>query len=363
MNILICNWRDPKHPLAGGAEVSLLEHAKYWQKKGAQITWFASSFDKVKKDEIIDGIRIIRRGSHYTVHLWAFLEYLKGTFHDCEIIIDCFHFLPFFTPLYMRDKKIIALIHEVAKEIWFKNLPWVFAKIGYHLEEYFFMSYKRIPFITVSKSTQEDLEDVGVPKKNITVIHNGVRLPKFGKKARDPRPTVLFLGRIAKDKGIEDVVKAYNICYQKNKNIKLVIAGQEEKKGFLHGLLRKFKGNIESLGFVTEKKKYELMQKAWVLLHASIKEGWGLTIIEANCVGTPAIGYNVAGLRDSIQGNKTGLLVDPNPQALAIAIEKLMNDKDLYKKLCANAKEWSGKFNWEKSGKESWKVLQYVNER
>ena len=95
MNILILNWRDPKHPLAGGAEISLLEHAKYWKKKGATITWFASTFPGAKKKEQFDGISIVRKGSHYTVGFWAFYFYLTKKIKGFDIVIDCFHFLPF----------------------------------------------------------------------------------------------------------------------------------------------------------------------------------------------------------------------------------------------------------------------------
>jgi hypothetical protein len=60
MKILILNWRDPMHPLAGGAERSVLEHAKYWKNMGAEITWFASAFPGSKNRDIVSGIQIIR---------------------------------------------------------------------------------------------------------------------------------------------------------------------------------------------------------------------------------------------------------------------------------------------------------------
>ena len=360
MKILILNWRDPRHPLSGGAEISLLEHAKYWQKKGSEITWFASSFDKSPNEEVIEGIGIIRRGSHYTVHLWAFIEYMNGTFKNYTVVIDCFHFLPFFTPLYMNDKKIIALINEVAGVIWFKNLRLLLACAGYLLEPLFFLPYKNVQFITASESAKTDLYKMHIPKRNVTIIRHGISVPPKIKDPKTKNPTISFVGRVSYDKGIDDIFKTLILVKEHFSSVKLFIAGKEEKNNMIKELIKKYtlrKDDIQYFGYVSEKMKYSILQKTWILVHASIKEGWGLTVIEANSVGTPVIGYNVAGLRDSIQDKKTGLLVDPNPQALAAGIEKLLTDKNLYRKLCSNAKKWAKKFDWEKSGKESWAMI------
>ena len=142
MNIVILNWRDIKHPLAGGAEISLFEHAKYWVQKNAQVTWFSSSIKGRVDSENIKGITVIRRGSHYTVHIHALVYYLNGRLGKPDVIIDCFHFLPFFTPLYVRRTKVVALINEVARNLWFSNLPIIFSIIGYHLEDWFFKVYR-----------------------------------------------------------------------------------------------------------------------------------------------------------------------------------------------------------------------------
>lgn len=363
MNILILNWRDLKHPLAGGAEIALLEHATYWQKKGAEITWFGSSFTGAKDKETINGITYLRKGSQYTVHFWAFLYYLQNKLGKQDIVVDCFHFLPFFTPLYFRKTKIIVLIHEVAKEVWFKNLPWVLAVIGSHVEPLFFKLYKQIPFITVSNSTKKELVTVGIEEKNIQVIENGISIPKVKKFSKEKDPTILFLGRIAKDKGIEDAIEAFTHIYKKDNKTQFWIAGSGDVK-YIQRLksshIQNLTSNIKFYGFVSEQKKYELLQKAWVLVHPSTREGWGLTVIEANSVGTPVVGYDVPGLRDSIQDKKTGLLVRSNADSLAEGVSKLIEDKKLYEKLSSNAKIWSKRFDWQKAGAKSWSMLKEI---
>lgn len=371
MRILILNWRDINNPLAGGAEISLFEHAKFWRKKGAEITWLSSSFLGAKKEEYIEGIKIIRRGSLFTVHLYAFLYFIRNLKNNTDIIIDNFHFIPFFSIFYKGKKiKTIAFIHEVATDIWFDNLSRPLAFIGYHLEPFFFKFYRNTIFITVSDSTKKELMEFSIPKKNIFVIHNGLRTPKLTLSNYQKDPVILFLGRISKDKGILDALKAFLIINSKCKESAMLVAGKEEGKDSFKKALDCLGGDfniikkIKYLGYVSEKVKFELLNKALIVIHPSKKEGWGLTVIESNSVGTPVVGYKVSGLKDSISHLNTGLLTDHNtPQDLADNVLSLINNKKLYDKLSVNATKWAKKFCWNKTGLESWKLLKNIYER
>lgn len=362
MNILILNWRDLKHPLAGGAEVSLTRHAQYWRSRGEQITWFSSYFKGAKKEETVDGIRYIRRGNHYTVVLHFLLYCIKNNL-SIDTIIDCFHFVPFFTPLYIKNKKIIALIHEVAGNVWFENLFFPFALVGYLLEPFFIRLYKNSLFITVSDSTKKDLEKIGIRKKNIRLIHNGVSPFELkGKITKEKLPTLVFLGRLSKDKGIEDALLMVELLKRDHNTLQLWIIGKFENKKYERRIKKllddfKVKKNCTLYGYVNEDMKGTLLKKAWLLIHPSIREGWGLNVIEANSVGTPAIGYNVQGLRDSINNGKTGLLVEPDAISLANGVEDLILDRGRLKQLSKNSVEWSKNFSWDVAIKESYKIV------
>jgi glycosyltransferase involved in cell wall biosynthesis len=362
MNILILNWRDLKHPLAGGAEVSLTRHAQYWLSKGENVTWFSAYFDGAKEEEVIDGVRYIRRGNHYTVFLQFFLYYLRNK-PSVDTIIDCFHFVPFFTPLFVRRKKIIALIHEVAGDVWFENLFFPFALMGYLLEPFFIRLYGKNLFITVSDSTKKDLEKIGIKKKNIRLIHNGVSAFKLkGKIVKEKLPTLVFLGRLSKDKGIEDALLMVELLKREHSNLQLWIIGKFENKKYERRIKRllddfKVKKYCTLYGYVNEDMKGKLLKRAWLLIHPSVREGWGLNVIEANSVGTPAIGYNVQGLRDSIINGKTGLLVEPDAISLANGVEDLILDKEKLRQLSRNSIEWSKNFSWEVAVRESYKIV------
>lgn len=368
MNILVLNWRDPSHPLAGGAEIALFEHIKFWKKKEANIVWYASSSKGLKKEDVIDGIKILRKGSHYTVALHFLWDRLHGKFQETDVVIDCFHFIPYFSPLVCKNEKIIAFIHEVAGSVWFKNIFFPLNILGYILEPIVIRFYKNRQFITVSKSTELELRAVGISSRNIYIINNGIHVPKLINKCqKETTPTIIFVGRLSKDKGIEDAVTAVKMITERLGNISFWIVGKAENHEYEVKLKQmvsdlKLQNNCVFFGFVTEEKKFELMSRAWVLVHPSKKEGWGLNVIEANYVETPAVGYNVAGLKDSIVDNKTGLLTNSDPASLVGGIEKLLTDSNTRKAIGKNAAQWAKNFNWEDAGKQSWKLLGKIYE-
>src|SRR5258706_4671434 len=171
MNILIFSWRGPKHPNAGGAELSTQEHAKALVKAGHKVTLFTSSFKGGKSEEWINGVHIIRKGSDvFGVNIEAFFWYLFGNHLNFDLVIDQFHGIPFFTPLYVKVKKL-GFIHEVAKEVWWLN-PWpkplnlIPGILGSLLEPLIFkLLYRQIPFMTVSQSATKDMVKLGIPAR------------------------------------------------------------------------------------------------------------------------------------------------------------------------------------------------------
>lgn len=372
MNILIFSWRGPKHPNAGGAEISTHEHAKGWVKAGHDVTLFTSAFKGCKKREIIDGFQVIRRGGQvFGVHIEAIKWYLFSKHPEFDLVVDQFHGIPFFTPLFIKAKKL-AFIHEVTKEIWGLNpLPWPFnrvsALIGEAFEPLVFkLLYKSIPFMTVSDSTRNDLIRWEIPKKNITVIHNGLSAPKkVNLFKKEKEKTLIFLGALNKDKGIEVALKIFGLISQiKKDKWKFWVVGKSAA-GYLKILkLQSRKLGIEKKitfwGFVNAERKFEFLSRAHLAVNPSVREGWGLVVIEAASVGTPTIAFDVPGLKDSIKNNKTGLLSDQSTDSFAKKIEFILNNKDEYKRMCKNAYLWSKKFIWEDSAEKSIKLLTKV---
>ncbi len=362
LRILILNWRDPAHPLAGGAEYSMYEHALYWRKKGAHVTWVGSAFEGAKKNETKKGIKFLRMGSHFTVHLKTFFRYMRGEFRDADIVIDCFHFVPYFTPLYVRNKSIVAWINEPAKNAWFKNIFFPASLIGFIFEPLFFVPYRKAQFVTSAKSIKKELIKLGV--RRIKVIPHGIEILDMDRIKKEQSLTLIYLAQITEDKGIENALRAFSIISHKSEIINPVlwVVGKAPDSKYLKKVKKlvrdlKLVKNVKFFGYVDKRQKFTLLKKAWILVHPSVREGWGLNVIEAAGVGTPSVGYDVVGLRDSIKNGKTGLLSEENPEDMAEKCMKLVRDRDFYDKLSVNAKEHANSFSWQKAGKKSLQII------
>lgn len=364
MKILILNWRDNGHLKAGGAELVTMEHAKGWVECGHSVTWLTSFYKGAKKDEIIDGVYMMRRSGSLLIYVWGFFYTLfRGQKYD--VIIDEIHAIPFFTPLSTKTKKI-AFIHEVAGQIWDYMAPFPLNKIGKMFERFYFPLYRHIPFWTDAPSTINELNQMGIPKKNIIAIPCPIsRHISLSKGKKELTPTFIFVSRVVAMKGIEDVIKAFGFIVKELQHAKLYIVGggEESYLNSLKKLIREHNldKSIIFLGKVNENKKIEYMNKSHILLHASIKEGWGLVVLEAASQGTPAVVYNVAGLRDVVKNKKTGIVLENNsPQHLAFETIKLYNDKKRYKKYQEEGLNWVTSLTWDYSIKQSEELLQKV---
>lgn len=367
MNILVFSWRDPKHPLSGGAEQVMHEHMKGWVKSGHKVTLFSSSISGLAKKETLDGIEIIRDGYQYLgVQLKGFLYYLKNG-SKFDFIVDQFHGVPFFTPLFVRKPKL-AVIQEPATKVWFLNplprpLNWIIGLIGFLGEPFIFLFYRNIKFMTGSESAKKDVQKFGIPAKNITVVPHGVVLPdKLKIFEKEKIPTITFLGILSKDKGIEDAIRSFSIINNVG-DYQFWVIGKPETEEYGRKIKRMvsdlgFEKKVTFWGFVTQEKKFELLSKSHIMVNPSIHEGWGLVNIEANSVGTPVIAYNVSGSVDSISNEENGIICqENNPGGLAKEVIELMENKRRLDNLSKSAITWSKNFSWERSKKLSLNLL------
>ena len=366
MNILILSWRDPKHPSAGGAEQVILEHAKGWKGAGNEVIWFSSRFPNSKEEEALEGIKIIRRGYQYLgVQISAPFYYLRNK-SNIDFVIDQFHGIPFFTPLYVQKPKL-AILQELAREVWFLNelpfpLNYLVGLVGYLFEPFIFLFYRKVPFMVGSVSAKKDLEKVGIPKRNITVVSHGVLVPKINHKTQKEKiNTITFLGALTRDKGIEDAIYTFSILNKKGKFQFWIIGDGEEK--YTQKLKKRAKElglvkNIKFWGFVDEEKKFTLLSRSHILINPSVREGWGLVNIEANFVGVPVVAYKSAGLIDSVKNGESGLFCDKNsPESLANMVRELLNSKKMYMHLNLGAKKWANNFDWKRSQRKSLNLI------
>ena len=384
MRILIFSWRDIKHPKAGGAEQVMNEHAKGWVKAGHGVTHFSAKMDGLLSSETIDGIKFVRAGHQYLgVIIAGFFYYLRNR-NRIDLIVDEFHGVPFFTPIYSRKPKIIV-IQEVARKVWFLNplpwpLNWIIGFVGYLGEPFVFLFYKNTQFMTGSESAKKDISKFGIQPKNITVVPHGVitpRLQAFGSEAQARRvtgnrlqlrnkKTITYLGVLSRDKGIEDAIKCFKILNQSGEYNFWVI-GKPETESYRRKIKQmvsdlKLEDKIKFFGFVSQQQKFKLLSKAHLLVNPSVREGWGLVNIEANSVGIPVVAYRSPGLIDSVKDGVSGIICSENsPENLAKNVWMILGKGDLYEKLSRGAVSWSKNFNWKKSRKLSLNLINSLN--
>lgn len=348
-----------KHPHAGGSELYFYEMAKEWVKKGHEVTWFSPAVHGAGKEEIESGIHFIRKGNKASVYLWAAYEYLKRLRHQADIIIDLENGIPFFTPLYSRKKKVLH-IHHLHKDQWYREYHFPITQLGRFLEEVLMPKvYKKVKVITLAKSWAEEIEKEGIGKEKPMTVAPGITFCKYKKTAKTKFPSLLFLNRVRKYKGIEVLIDAAALL--KNiENLKVYVAGEGEDLKRVKKISKEkgLEKKIIFLGRVSEEKKSEFMQKAWIFVNPSFKEGWGIVNIEANYHGTPVIGSDAPGIKDSVKNGQTGLLFEKgNAQDLAQKINALFNNKKLREKMGRNAVKWAENFAWRKKAEEYLNLL------
>lgn len=321
MRILILNWKDLAHPAAGGAEVFTEEVARALVRRGHDVTFFAAAAPGRPEHEDVHGVSIVRRGSRLGVYRAARRFWADQASHPYDIVIDEINTRPFMTPRWLHDTPIVALIHQLAREIWFYETPFPVAVLGrYVLEPMWLRAYRDVPALTVSQSSAESLRRYH-GWRDVTVVPEGSTPHPVPDVEKEPQPTLVFVGRLVAMKRPEDVIEAFKALETRGFGGRLWMIGDGPLRERLEPHAP---SGVEFLGRLNRDALLERLARAHVLVATSVREGWGLNVSEAAACGTPAIAYAVPGLVDSVHASG-GLVVDSTPGALALALENFFN--------------------------------------
>ncbi len=347
MRFLMLNWRDPKNPISGGAERVTLAHLAALVERGHQVYWYTYDFPGGAREEMFQGIKIVRGGGKASAIFKAIAWYRRQEKFD--LVIDQHHGLPWFAPWWCKTN-CVAYIHEVLGPIWYAFYPRPISTIGRWQERWIHGLYRNVPFWTPSESTKEDLAAHGI--RDVTVIANGidtVPLATLEEKPLQAPLRLICVSRVEPNKRVDHVVRAMKILTQRNVAAQLTIVGDGESKPGLEQLTKdlRLEDKVCFTGWLTEEQKYAELQQAHLLIHTSMREGWGLNVIEANAMGTPAAVYPVGGLVDSTVPGQTGLVTTAEtPESLANALAEIVKTPEVYTRYRVNAWERSKTFSW-----------------
>jgi glycosyltransferase involved in cell wall biosynthesis/O-antigen/teichoic acid export membrane protein len=355
LRILILNWRDIVNPESGGAEVFTHEVAKRWVEQGHEVSLLTSRFPSGRAMEVIDGVRITRVGRlrRGTYHLMV--QRRLAALSGFDVVLDEINTVPFFTPLWQDHlPPTVALIHQLADDVWDAEIPRALAMIGRRVEPHLLRMYRDVPVATVSSSTMTDLGRLGL--RDVRVVLEGRdEAPPMRHIFKEAVPTFVFIGRLAANKRPDHAIEAFGRIRRSLPDAKLWVIGRGAMERDLRATAPE---GVEFLGRVSREEMYERMARAHCLLVPSVREGWGLVITEANGVGTPAVGYDAPGIRDAIRPGRTGTLVAAgDPLALGDAAVELIRNEEGYASVCREALRWAECFTWDTTAELLLRVL------
>ena len=383
MKILVVNYRDRKHPAAGGAEKHLHRIFSQIVEAGHKVVLLTTAFPGCKSREIVDGIEVVRRGGDLLFQLTVALNVKRlDRKYGFDVVVEDLNKLPLFTPFLTR-KPVVVQMHHLWRSSIFHEAAFPVALAVWLVERLIPWCYRRQPFVVVSPSTKHELAEIGVDENRISVVYNGsddevLKTMEPGSDDEVPKtmepsaladrpveaagmPYFLWLSRVHRYKGIWTALEAFEKFAANHPDVKLLVAGDGPvlKKIPAWLKLHRLEDRVSLLGFVSSEKKRELLRGAVALLQTSFKEGWGLTVVEAAKLGTTTIASDVPGLRDSVRNGETGLLFPVgDSHTCALEMDRLYGDDDLCRRLSEEARVYAGEFRWEVAAEKTLDLLQ-----
>jgi glycosyltransferase involved in cell wall biosynthesis len=349
--VLILNERDSQHPKAGGAEVHVQEVFSRLAARGYEITQATTSFPGSKAVDRVAGTTVWRLGRirwYYPRVVWTCArETRRGRF---DVVVECLNKLPFYAPLYSKVP-VLALAHHLFGEVAFLQAPWPVAATVWTMERLLPVIYRHTPFVSISESTRDDLIGRRLRAEQIRVIHCGINPPGTSVPEISERPLrVAYVGRLEPYKRVELMLRAMARLAERFPTAEIVVIGRGSDRERLERIARDegLAGRTRFTGFVSDEERDRLLADTRVAVCPSPKEGWGLTVIECNALGTPVVASDAPGLRDSVDDGRSGLLFPADDvAALAERIARLLEDDALAARMSRAALDWSRRFDWD----------------
>ena len=344
MNVTWLAHRDPLHPLAGGAELDIIEIGKRLVKRSHRVRLITTRLSTQPARETVEGIEIIRLGGNLTTHLAPL--FLADVTQTTDIVVDDLgHAVPWGTPWLSRLPGTAFFHHLHARTLPGQvNRP-LRLLIGAAEREYARV-YRGWTFVAESQSSTSDLIGLGILREQITQILPGVDSEVFipGQKADHPR--AIYFGGLRRYKRPEHALLILRRLVAVDPSSELLIAGSGPLMSDLRRYARDLgvEGQTHFLGRLLREDLAKVLGTCWFNIHCSVAEGWGFSALEAAAAAVPTVGYRVPGLTESVAEGKSGFLVDDGlPDALFEAAMKIVLNRD---EMAKSARAFALTFPW-----------------
>jgi glycosyltransferase involved in cell wall biosynthesis len=358
LRILFLNWKDPSDAAAGGAELYVRRVAERWAALGHDVDLMVPRGSGRAAEEVLSGVRYLRAGGARTTVFYAARRYLARKGSGYDHVVDSVSTRPFFTHELVGERGT-SVYHQLADDVWPMEFPWPVSWIGRRvLEPRWLRRMARARIVSDSASTSADLLRYGLHP--IALVEPGCDpAPSTPGRAMSAVPRLGFVGRLVRTKRPGDAIEAFHHIRERHPGATLDVIGD----GYMRGPLAAEAGPGVTLhGPVPEADKHAVLEQLDVLLLPGTREGWGIVAIEAGVHGVPVVAYDVPGLRDSVLSGVNGVIVPPNPRAMAAAALALLGDPGRWATLAAGGRARAREHSWDRTAEELWAALQPVRE-
>jgi glycosyltransferase involved in cell wall biosynthesis len=356
IDVLFVNWRDVSHPEGGGSERYVQRIAEGLAATGLRVTLLCAEHGRAPREETVNGVRIVRRGGRLSIYPRAMAFVRK---HRPRLVVDVQNGIPFCSTLATRSP-VTTVVFHVHKEQWPIVFGRIGGRIGWWLESVAAPKiYRRVPYVTISDATGREMSGLGIAPERITLVPVGTEPIVQVPTPRSTSPRLITLGRLVPHKQVEHSLEILARLSDRWPDLTLAVVGEGWWEDTLRAQAERLgvADRVEFLGFLDETGKHEQLAAAWVFVCPSIKEGWGMVVIEAGGHGVPTVGYRSSGgLQESVVDGVSGVLVDDLDQ-MTEAVGRLLEDADTRRAMGQAAVAHAATFEWSASVREFAGVL------
>jgi glycosyltransferase involved in cell wall biosynthesis len=367
---------DEYYPDIGGAPQYALELSLQLVRLGIETVVITHAHPGQPEEEEIDGVKIKRvkgwvlNHPHRTFSPLLFYRcyrYILNNKFDVVHGLDVYSTMALMVIPFARIFRIPCVLtcHTARGSpfsiFWQRLLGWVFAFSRPHR------------LVAVSRASAHFSRLLGFSEKRITVVPNGVDLSCFNGRIDasamreelgiGDEPLVVTALRLIKGKSPGLLISAFARVLEVVSDAKLVIAGSGQEEDNLSCQIKDLNitNSVLMVGKLPKEKVAQLMAAADVFVLPSKMESFGLTLLEASAAGVPVVCANAGGIPEVFQDGFNALLYPPgDDDAMAKAIIRLIQDKELGKKISANAVETANRFTWERTAEQTLQVYKEV---
>ena len=341
-------WRDLVDIEAGGSELHAARILSLWADAGLDVTMRTSYAQGHPYEGSRDGYRIVRKHGRFMVFPTTVISEVLGSLGPRDGIVEIWNGVPFLTPVWARGPRC-TWIHHVHRDMWEMVLEPGLAKAGKFFEHRLAPPlYRRTPIVTLSESSRSEIiEYLGLPAKNVRVVPPGIDEKFHPEGPKSLTPLVVAVGRLMPSKRFDELIDSMVEVRRLVPTVELVIVGDGYERPALEEQINQLNAQswIRLAGRVSDEELLSLYRRAWLVASASIAEGWGMTLTEAAGCGTPSVATDIAGHRDSVAPNLSGLL-SRSPREFTELITAVLTDETLREQLSAGALRHAATLTW-----------------